>query len=350
MDTIRELYLTDKVSQKNWQTFLMARGISNFNQQEVASIDQTIGLYNEENQLVGTGSIAKNVIKFVAVCDIGAVAKGARFNQLISELTSRLGAQGIFHQFVFTKPAYVTSFKHVGFQALGVTELGAILEKGLPNIKDYLNQIPKFPNAKKVAGIVMNANPFTKGHRYLVEQAAKDNEVVYLFVVNADVSLFSTTERLELVRQGTSDLTNVIVVNGQDYLVSFISFPAYFIKDNDAIIRYQTELDASIFKQQIAPALGITARYLGSEPLSHTTNIYNESLQRILSPDITVKILKRATWDTQIISASYVRQLIKVGDVSTLAAMVPATTLTFIQNNLATLQLRISKGQNINGN
>lgn len=350
MDTICDLYLSDKHTQHIWQAFLEQRGITNFNAQEVSTIDQTIGLYNADNQLVGTGSIANNIIKFVAVCDRDAETKGARFNQVISELTNRLGAQGIFHQFVFTKPAYIDSFKYVGFQLLGATEQGAILEKGMPNIKDYLAQIPKFPAAKKVAGIVMNANPFTNGHRFLVAEAAKQNDVVYVFVVNADVSLFSTAERLQLVIEGTRDLANVVVVNGQDYLVSFVSFPAYFIKDNDAIIRYQTELDASIFKQQIAPALGITARYLGSEPLSHTTALYNASLERILAPDIAVKILPRLTNGPQVISASYVRQLIKAGNLSDLDGLIPPTTVTFIHNNLLTLQSRISKGQNINGN
>lgn len=350
MDRICDLYLNDKHTRHEWQAFLEQRGITNFNPQEVATIDETIGLYNADNQLVGTGSIANNIIKFVAVCDRDAPTKGARFNQLLSELTNRLGAQGIFHQFVFTKPAYITSFQYVGFQLLGSTEQGAILEKGVPSIKDYLATIPKFPTAKKVAGIVMNANPFTNGHHYLVAEAAQQNDVVYVFVVNADVSLFSTAERLQLVREGTRDLANVVVVNGQDYLVSFVSFPAYFIKDNDAIIRYQTELDASIFKQQIAPALGITTRYLGSEPLSHTTALYNASLERILMPTIDVKILPRLTTGAQVISASYVRQLIKAGTLADLAPLVPPTTLAFIQNNLLTLQTRISKGQNINGN
>ncbi len=100
----------------------------------------------------------------------------------------------------------------------------------------------------------MNANPFTLGHRYLVEQAATENDLVYVFVVNTDLSLFSTAEREQLVRAGTSDLSNVIVVNGGDYMVSYATFPAYFLPSKDQAITYQTTLDARIFRDVIAPA------------------------------------------------------------------------------------------------
>lgn len=350
MEMIRDLYLTDPRVKAQWQAFLTERGIANFNLAETTGLEETIGLYDESNQLVGTGSIAANVIKFVAVCDQGSEQKGARFNRVLSELTSRLAQRGQFHQFVFTKPEYITSFSHVGFNVLGLTETGAILEKGMPDINDYLATIPKFPQAHKIGSIVMNANPFTKGHHYLVAEAAKACDIVYVFVVNADVSLFTTAERTALVKAGTTDLKNVVVVSGQDYLVSFISFPAYFIKNADAVIKYQTQLDASIFKQQLVPALKITDRYLGSEPLSHTTAIYNDSLQAILSPEVKVHIIERLTDTHQVISATTVRQAIKAGNLEALVSLVPATTLAFIKEHLELLQLRIMKGQKINGN
>ncbi len=162
-------------------------------------------------------------------------------------------------------------------------------------MNDFLTDIPWVDDQsdKQVAGIVMNANPFTRGHRYLVEQAASENDLVYVFVVNTDASLFTTEERFQLVKDGTVDLDNVIVVNGGDYMVSYATFPAYFLASPDQAVTYQTTLDARIFRNVIAPALNITTRYVGSEPLSRTTSIYNDVLTRELPPAVEVKVIDR---------------------------------------------------------
>ncbi|GAP02684.1 [citrate [pro-3S]-lyase] ligase [Fructobacillus pseudoficulneus] len=352
-DTIRDIYLNNPVSKKAWQQFLADRGITVFADKEVDTIDQTLGLYDDRDQLVGTGSIAGKTIKYIAVLDDGSGASGARFNQVVSALEMALAQAGHFQIFVFTKPQYQQSFEHVGFNTLAKTDYGLILEKGTPNITTYRANLPKKPeSAQTVASIVMNANPFTKGHRYLVEQAAQQNDFVYVFVVNQDVSLFATAERTKLVQEGTADLDNVVVVNGGDYMVSYLSFPAYFIKDQDQAIRYQTALDASLFKEQIAKPLGIQTRYLGTEPKSHTTALYNETLMAILPPEVTVKEVPRLTQtdSEQVVTATAVRALIKEGQLDQLTHLVPKTTAKFIQDHLAELQNRITKGQNINGN
>ncbi len=95
-----------------------------------------------------------------------------------------------------------------------------------------MNDLLKVPNQQyqQIGAVVMNANPFTLGHRYLVEKAAKENDFVYVFVVSANTSLFSADERLQLVREGLSDLDNVVVVAGGDYMVSYATFPAYFCR------------------------------------------------------------------------------------------------------------------------
>lgn len=299
--------------------------------------------------MIATGSLANNVIKYVAVCDLGAQSKGARFNKIISELESRLALLDRFHYFVFTKPEYQLSFEYVGFRTLAATEFGVILEKGTPNITEYLAKIPRFDNGK-VASIVMNANPFTNGHRYLVEKAAKENEHVYVFVVSQDSSLFKTSERFELVKKGTADLKNVTVVSGGDYMVSFVSFPSYFIKNADEIIKYQTMLDARIFKTQIIQPLRITSRYLGSEPLSHTTNLYNDALTQELSDKIDVVIVDRLQIDKEVVSATKVRRAIAENKINQCLEYIPKTTATYILENLEELQLRIKKGQKIDGN
>lgn len=197
----------------------------------------------------------------------------------------------------------------------------------------------------------MNANPFTKGHRYLVERAANENDYLYIFVVSTDVSLFNSHERRKLVEQGTADLKNVIVVDGNEYMVSYATFPAYFLAAGDSVINYQTKLDALIFKERIAPVLNIKTRYLGEEPFSKTTGIYNRALKQILPPVVAVKILARAETETKIvITATKVRQLIAQDELPLLAAFLPKTTLKFVQEHKLDLQSRIRKGININGN
>lgn len=345
-----EMQLNNPHEHAQWQQFLTSLGITNFSPQEVEHIDVTLGLI-EDGQLVGTGSLAGNVLKYVGVCNKNS-QPGARFNQIVSALVNRLFQAQIFHMMVFTKAKYSASFQHVGFKELAHSDEAAVLENGAPDMTDFVKQLPMIPNQaqQRVSAIVMNANPFTRGHRYLVEQAAAVSDLVYVFVVATDASLFRTAERVKLVQQGTADLANVRVVSGQDYLVSAATFPAYFLDSAASAIEAQTTLDARIFKQQLAPALHITTRFVGSEPTSRTTAIYNRVLQRELPPAVAVRVISRTTVANQPISARTVRQRIQSGNLTELNQLVPATTAQFIKNNLTTLQAQIQKGMKIDGN
>ncbi|MCO6543409.1 MAG: [citrate (pro-3S)-lyase] ligase [Lactobacillus sp.] len=348
---IVELNLQLSDVKNSWQQFLEERGINNFSPAEVQQLDLTLGLY-EDNQLVATASAAHNVIKYVGVCQLDSTP-GARFNQIISELTSRLYQRQIFHLFVFTKIQYSSSFQHVGFHELAHSHQAAFLETGTPDIHDYLDQLPQVKSlpTQKIGGIVMNANPFTSGHRYLVEQALQQCDYVYVFVVNTDASLFSTAERLQLVQAGLQDLPHAIVVSGGDYMVSYATFPAYFLKSDQNTTEYQTTLDAHIFRDLIAPACQITLRFVGTEPLSPTTAIYNRVLAEELPPQVTLKVIERKQDQQQkVISASAVRQMIAQNNLKELKSLVPISTYQFIKDNLKQLQVRIQKGMKINGN
>ncbi|GAF36492.1 [citrate (pro-3S)-lyase] ligase [Lentilactobacillus farraginis] len=350
-ESIEQLNLNDPRKRQQWENFLKSLGISNFSDKEINGIDLTLGMY-DGNELVGTGSAAGNVLKFIGVCNKG-VTQGARFNRIISELTSRLYQNQIFHILVFTKKKYSQSFQHLGFTELASTDSAAFLETGSPNITDYLDELPKVVDQEhqSIAGIVMNANPFTLGHRYLIERAASENDWVYVFVVNTDASLFSTDERVALVKQGTADLKNVMVVSGGDYMVSYATFPAYFLPDSVTNIAYQTTMDARIFRDRIAPALHIGTRYIGTEPYSNTTSQYNKALLRELPPKVKVREIKRLkTAAGQYITATQVRKIIQEGDVTRIKELLPKTTYQFIEDHLDMLELRIKKGMNIDGN
>lgn len=170
-----------------------------------------------------------------------------------------------------------------------------------------------------------------------------------MFVLNQEASLFHTDERIALVKAGVQDLSNVIVVNGGAYIISYLTFPAYFLKHNDSAIDYQTSIDVRLFKYKIASVLGITSRYVGSEPLSHTTNLYNQKLISELNPQIEVHVIQRklAAGDLGVISARTVREAIDKGDETVWQKMVPETTQHFISNNLLELQQRIRKDKRL---
>lgn len=351
MDQVVDLYLSQSNTRQKWENFLSSLDLHNFSDREVAVIDHTIGLINEEGKLVGTGSIAGNVLKYVGVSNTDAT-NGARFNQVVTALQQYLFNEKIFHSFVFTKAKYAASFQHLGFNELARSEQAAFLESGTPDVHDYLAGLPKRPQQgkMKVAAIVMNANPFTLGHRYLAEVASAENDLVYVFLVATDLSLFKTKERARLVKKGLQDLANVVVVSGGDYMVSAATFPAYFLPSPADVIKVQTTIDARVFKNIIAPRLNIKCRYLGQEPQSRTTNFYNASLVRELEPNIKVRILPRYQAKGKVVTGTWVRQDIRTGKLGELENLVPPTTFNFIKNNLKKLQRRIKKGMKSNGN
>lgn len=326
---------------KAWKRFLSANGIHGFSDRDLAAIDATFLWYDDEDQLVATGSLAGNVLKYLAISETQRES-GAFFNQVVSQLTAAAAQRGHFHLFVFTKPQYAQSFQHVGFHLLAKTNLAALLETGMPTIKDYLARIPrpKHPGGP-IAAIVMNSNPFTLGHRYLVERAAQSSGLVYVFVVKNDVSLFKTAERRKLVEEGVADLPNVVVVDGGDYQISPATFPAYFLKSPDQLGDYQAHLDAQLFRDQIAPALKITERYVGSEPLDPTTANYNQALAEVLPPAVHLHVIERKQLCGTVISATRVRTAIKNNQLESVKKALPKTSWDFIVAHQAELRARM---------
>lgn len=53
---------------------------------------------------------------------------------------------------------------------------------------------------------------------------------------------------------------------GSEYIISRATFPCYFIKEQSVINHCYTEIDLKIFRQYLAPALGVTHRFVGTEP------------------------------------------------------------------------------------
>ena len=185
--------------------------------------------------------------------------------------------------------------------------------------------------------IVMNCNPFTLGHRYLIEQAAKQVERLYVMVVKEDCSLFAYTERKAMVEQGVADIENVSVIDGSDYAISRATFPTYFLKRLDDAADTQMLLDLDLFRRHIAPALGATVRFVGTEPTDQLTRRYNQLMHEALKD---VREINRLEKDGNAVSASRARKAMEESDMNTIRQLVPPTTLPYIIAHLATQALQ----------
>jgi [citrate (pro-3S)-lyase] ligase len=186
---------------------------------------------------------------------------------------------------------------------------------------------------EKIGAIVMNANPFTLGHRHLVEQAAQQCDALHLFVVREDASFFPFSARLEMVRAGVAHLANVTVHEGSQYIISRATFPAYFLKESGKVQQAWSEIDVLIFRDYIAPALGITHRFIGSEPFCDITRQYNQTLHALLTSHIEVVEMPRIKATGNAISASEVRRLLKTQQFSRIREIVPDSTFAHLETH-----------------
>ncbi|HWQ99172.1 MAG TPA: [citrate (pro-3S)-lyase] ligase [Clostridia bacterium] len=281
----------------------------------------------EGETLLALGGIAGSAIRSLAV-DESRQGEGI-LPALVTHLYQTIRDTGLMNVFVVTKPQYAELFSSLCFHELIQTDDAALLESSGTAFPNYLKKLPKADGA-----IVMNADPFTLGHRYLVETAAAQCERLNVFVLSADAAHVRADVRLRLVREGCRDLSNVNVLAGGDYIISGATFPDYFFKDkNEAVLAF-ARLDATLFAERIAPACGIRTRFVGEEPLDPMTAAYNETLCAILPEHgVAVRVIPRKTIGGQPISASRVRALWAEHRYDEIAPLVPETTHVYIREN-----------------
>jgi [citrate (pro-3S)-lyase] ligase len=295
------------------------------------NVDYTVVIRKNE-EIKATCSKSKNVFKCFAVSDelrgegVAATLMGAVSDKLFDE--------GIYHSFIFTKIENIDIFTSLGYKIIHEIENVALLESGIYDIKKYLKDMQKEYNIDantKKSALVMNCNPFTLGHRYLIEEAARQSVQVLVFIVEEDKSSFPFIHRYAMVKEGVSHLHNVRVIKGGEYIISRATFPSYFLRKEDEILQAYTTLDASIFGRYFCTSLNITKRFIGEEPYCRVTNAYNESLKEIL-PIYGVEVIevKRKSYRSDVISASKVRKLIKEGRISDIENIVPSSTWQFL--------------------
>jgi len=288
-------------------------------------------LVNDEDEIVACGASNGRLLKCFAVDESlrGCNALG----RLVNDLTTYCMQQGCFNPMVVTRAHNIPLFQGCGFSCVAQTDEVGLLER-IPGGAARWAAAFRQPEdeGKTIGAIVMNANPFTKGHRYLAEQAAAQCDVLHIFVVEEDRSAFPFAHRLQLVEEGTSDLANVRVHPGGPYIISDATFPRYFLKETDDAAVMQTELDAQVFAAAIAPALNITVRFVGTEPNCGLTDQYNRSMQEVL-PKHGIRLVEipRIQSGEQAISASRVRAMLAQGcSPAELADLLPPTTAAYL--------------------
>lgn len=291
--------------------------------------EQTVLLWEDE-KIAATGSRQGNILKYLAV-DPDHQGEGL-LATLITALRQEAFRQGYRHLFLYTKPANEQMFLPLMFYPVAATDKVLLMEDKPDGVQRFLKTLPIEAGGGTVGAAVMNCDPFTLGHRYLVETAAKECGHLYVFVLSEDRGHFSAADRLAMVKAGTADLKNVTVLPTGPYLISAATFPTYFLKDRDGAEQVQCLLDIAIFCKYFAPHFGITRRYVGTEPLSPMTGKYNASLKEHLpAKGIEVRELPRFEKAGTPVSASAVRKALAEGDWDTLRSLVPPTTFNHLQ-------------------
>lgn len=333
-----------------------------------AGCDYGLGYY-EDGVLAACGFLAGNVL-----CGF-CVAPAARGSGVSTAILSRLvlhgKERGISHFFVFTKAQEAEKFASAGFALIAKSQDAALLEQGSPDYNDWLAAVREgvrafAPQARDQArsqardqardqasgqaadpqqkpgdlpalgAIVMNANPFTRGHEYLARTAAASCGRLLVFVVEEDISVVPFAVRFALVREGLAPLPNVLVQPSGPYMVSRASFPAYFTAD-EARSAVHAGLDCAIFASRIAPDLGITIRFVGTEPYDTVTREYNAAMAREFAQSgLALREIPRLESAGAAVSASRVRALLR-GDAGAaqwaeLESLLPSATCSYLRS------------------
>lgn len=299
------------------------------------NVDYTVGIFYDD-KLVATGSLFGDMIQMMAVSpdyqgeDLSSI--------VITHLIKHAIEMGKYNLYLFTRPEKINMFVPLGFAVVAVAKPhAALLEWGQPGIKEYCRDIKTQTGdiVGNASAIVMNCNPFTLGHRYLIETAAAQSSRVFVFAVQEDLSVFPFDVRYRLICEGTAHLPNVTVIPGGRYIVSSLTFPSYFTKDTQ-LANAHCAIDVEIFLKHIVPALDITRRYIGTEPFSPVTEIYNKAMKKRLIPaGIEVVELARMEKSGTAVSASRVRRLLSQGNMAAVKELVPKTTYDYIKSEAA---------------
>ena len=349
---IQELPLSVPSVRRQVEDFLGSNGL------RLGEVDLYLAVLSEDGAILAGGGLQRDILKCLAV---SAEARSLGLSvPLVSRLISVASERGCTNVKVFTKPENRALFESLGFKLLAEAPKAILLENGR-GLADYCAYL----RAHQAPGvIIMTANPFTRGHKYLVERAESRNLVI--IPVKEDASRFSYAERLAMIRSGAGDWADV--VEGSDYQISAATFPTYFLKNLSDAAETQMRLDIDLFGRHIAPALGARVRYVGSEPADPLTARYNALLKELLPkygiqlveiqrlavdsdcqadsstpPSAPLRMTRGTTFELVKgpVTATAVRALLDEGRFKAASALTPESTWPYLLADLAERALRM---------
>ena len=331
---IQELPLSVPLFRKKVESFLKTNGL------RLEKVNLYMAIQDADENILAGGGLDGDTIKCIAVSE--KARSGGLAVPLISRLISVAAQQGHTNVKVFTKPENTAIFESLGFTVLGRAPKAVLMENGR-GLAAYLSGFPVKPGMTDGV-IIMNANPFTIGHKYLIEKAAGQVDHLFVIVVKEDVSRFPYADRLAMTKAACADFSNVTVCEGSDYQISAATFPTYFLKELSDASETQMRLDLDIFARHIAPALGATVRFVGSEPQDALTARYNAIMKEVLpAAGVQVVELPRLCYselgEESPVSASAVRKGLDGFD-GGFWHLLPETSLPYVLAEAAVTALR----------
>lgn len=327
--TISKVWPKDRATLAKVDALLKQEGIT-----RDGNLDYTCAVFDGGLNVIGTGSCFGNTLRCLAV-DHAYQGEGL-MNKIVNHLIEEQYERGNVHLFVYTKVNAAKFFQDMGFHEIARVDGTLVFLENRPDgFERYLDGLVRTKRPGTNGAVILNANPFTLGHRHLIEVAAGSCDTLHVFVVSEDASLVPFSVRKRLVVEGTADLDNVVVHDSGPYIISQATFPSYFLKDEAAVNEGHARLDIAIFCR-IAHALGISRRFVGEEPTSQVTGIYNQVMaQELPQAGIELTVVPRIGVDGKVVSASTVRRALQAGDLETVRELVPPTTYAYFTSEEA---------------
>ena len=343
--SLRSIPLSSPWCRRQAESFLLTQGL------QMPRLDYLAGIFDDDDRLLACGGLDGSTIKGLAVC------AEARHLNLAAKIVTHLRAyaleEGCRDVTVFTRPQNIPLFRSMGFCLIGQSEGAALLETDRLALDRYLGHLRSLrPKVGTCGVIVMNANPLTKGHLYLIDQASRRcDRLVIIPVADNPLTLFSYHERRAMLAEAVTQFPHVTLAEASLYTVSRATFPTYFIKEKSRRSSAHIELDLNIFTRHIAPALQASLRFVGTEPADELTAEYNAAMHRLLPPaGIEVVELERMTLPAQSspspaaeaapVSASSLRRALQEGRTWQAVQLAAPQAVPYVLAHAATIALR----------
>lgn len=335
---IQELPLSSPFFRQRVEHFLGDNGL------RMEKLDVYCVIENEAGRILAGAGIRKDIIKCIAV------AQEARSEGLVAPLVSYLislaASRGIPELKLYTKPENKAIFESLGFHVLASAPQAILMENGR-GLERYCDYLRSQKGKGRCGVVVMNANPFTLGHLYLLQQAAAQVDTLFVIPVREEGQRFSYLERLSMIKKAEenyflcgspknqfSSAGKIVILEGSEYQISAATFPTYFLKDLSEAAETHIRLDLDLFQRHIAPALKAEVRFVGTEPYDALTNHYNTIMKELLPHVVEIPRLKS-------ISASAVRAALDRGCFREASALCPESTWPYLLADLAGRALQL---------